>query len=242
MRLDKFLVEMSLGSRTEVKALLKKKLVMVNGKPESSPKRHIDPIEDQIDYQGKTLVYETFLYYMLYKPAGVISATEDKEHRTVLELLDEEARHRRVFPVGRLDIDTEGLLLLTNNGQLAHDLLSPKKHVNKRYYADIDGIMTADDQKAFEVGIRLKEHQCLPAQLDLLSTNSEQQSSSVLITIQEGKFHQVKRMVRACGKEVTYLKRVAMGPLLLDEDLKKGEWRRLTADEVLQLEKLANIL
>lgn len=238
MRLDKLLVEIGLGSRTEVKALLKKKTISVNGKVETSPKWQVEPKADQIDYQGKPLKYEKFLYYMLNKPAGVISATEDKQHRTVLDLLDEEAQHRCVFPVGRLDIDTEGLLLLTNNGQLAHEMLSPKKHVNKRYYADVSGVMTCDDQKSFEAGIVLKDHNCLPAQLDILSTDTDKQSSRVIITIQEGKFHQVKRMVKACGKEVTYLKRLTMGTLVLDESLEKGNWRRLTAEEVADLQDL----
>lgn len=209
---------------------------MVNGDVETSPKRQVDPNDDQIHYQGKPLKYEEFLYYMLNKPAGVISATEDKQHRTVLDLLDDEARHRGVFPVGRLDIDTEGLLLLTNNGQLAHEMLSPKKHVDKRYYADIAGIMTCDDQHSFEAGIVLKDYHCLPAQLDILSTDTDKQSSRVIITIQEGKFHQVKRMVKACGKDVTYLKRLTMGSLSLDDSLEKGNWRRLTAEEVAGLQ------
>lgn len=236
MRLDKFLVENGIGSRTEVKALLKKKLVAVNGKVETSPKVHVDPTTDQIFYDGEPLIYEEFLYYMLHKPAGVISATEDGQHKTVLDCLDDFARQKGVFPVGRLDIDTEGLLLLTNNGQLAHAMLSPKKHVDKTYRAEVAGIMTAQDQDAFKKGITLSDHDCLPAQLDIVSINEEHQTSLVKIAIQEGKFHQVKRMVKACDKEVTYLKRLSMGPILLDEELGKGNWRRLTEEELAALE------
>lgn len=236
MRLDKFLVENGIGSRTEVKAILKRKLVAVNGKVETSPKLHIDPMTDQVSYNGQSLVYEEFLYYMLYKPAGVISATEDAQHKTVMDCLDDLARKKGVFPVGRLDIDTEGLLLLTNNGQLAHALLSPKKHVDKIYQAEVDGIMTRKDQDVFQEGIVLSDHHCLPAQLDILSVDVENQKSLVNITIQEGKFHQVKRMVKACGKKVTYLKRLSMGPLLLDDSLQKGDWRRLTEKELSCLE------
>lgn len=238
MRLDKFLVEAGLGSRTEVKALLKKKLVMVNGKPESQAKLQIDPNQDQVTYHGQELVYEEFLYYLLNKPQGVVSATEDQVHQTVLDLLDETARRKSVFPVGRLDKDTHGLLLLTNDGDLAHRLLSPKKHVDKVYEAEVDGIMTEQDIEVFAQGISLSDHQCQPAKLEILAINTEANTCRVRITIKEGKFHQVKRMVLACGKEVTDLQRLSMGPLALDPQLALGDFRRLNEDELQSLLKL----
>lgn len=207
MRLDKFLVDCGVGSRTEVKQLLKQKKIAVNGKKETAGKLQIDPDKDQVTFMGEDLVHETFVYYLLNKPAGVISATEDDHHQTVLDLLDETARHKEVFPVGRLDIDTHGLLLLTNNGKLAHAMLSPKKHVSKIYRAQVAGIM--DEASA---------------------------SSYVEIEIAEGKFHQVKRMVAACDKEVVDLERISMGPLTLYPTLQLGEWRRLQPSELKSLE------
>ena len=237
MRLDKFLVEAGLGSRTEVKQLLKKKQVLVNDKIETSPKIQIDEKTDQVICQGQLIFYEKYLYYMLNKPKGVISATEDKHYKTVLDLLDKVAWDKEVFPVGRLDIDTHGFLLLTNNGKLAHAMLSPKKHVDKTYRAQIAGLMTPTDVTAFANGIVLKDFTCQPAQLVILETDEMNQTSVVEITIREGKFHQVKRMVQACGKKVTDLERLSMGPLQLDNRLALGEWRRLTAAELTSLEK-----
>lgn len=231
MRLDKFLVDCGVGSRTEVKKILKNKTVTVNEVVETSPKRQVDPKQDQISVSGQVLNHERFVYYMLNKPKGVISATEDSKHKTVLDLLDERAHYKDVFPVGRLDIDTHGLLLLTNNGGLAHAMLSPKKHVSKRYEAKVSGIMTSEDITAFERGIALKDFTCLPAQLDILERNEEEETSLVHITLKEGKFHQVKRMVAACGKEVIDLKRLTMGPLNLDTNLALGEYRTLTNQE-----------
>lgn len=218
------------------KKLLKNKQVTVNGQVETSPKQQIDEKSDQIAVAGQVLSHETFVYYVLNKPKGVISATEDDRHRTVLDLLDNTARQKEVFPVGRLDIDTHGLLLLTNNGQLAHVMLSPKKHVDKLYRAQVDGIMTQEDVERFAAGIELKDLTCQPAQLTILSTDEAKQTSLVDITIREGKFHQVKRMVQACGKTVTDLQRLTMGPLRLDPKLALGEYRRLTAAELKQLE------
>ncbi|KHD45097.1 pseudouridine synthase [Streptococcus hongkongensis] len=232
MRLDKFLVDAGIGSRSQVKQLLKKKEILVNGKVESSAKAQIDSDKDKIVYQGQELIYEEFLYYMLNKPSGVVSATEDNLHQTVVDLLDDRARQKNVFPVGRLDKDTHGLLLLTNNGDLAHQLLSPKKHVDKVYLAQVKGVMTVADQHAFENGMQLSDHHCLPATLEILEKNEQEQSCKVKITLKEGKFHQVKRMVKACGKEVTDLERLAMGALVLDDSLALGEFRRLTAEEV----------
>ncbi|HEW9160557.1 TPA: rRNA pseudouridine synthase, partial [Streptococcus pneumoniae] len=239
MRLDKFLVACAVGSRTEVKNLLKAGRVTVNGKKEKSAKLQIDEKIDEIRFDGQVLEYEEFVYYMMNKPKGVISATEDPKHRTVLDLLDDLARSKEVFPVGRLDIDTHGLLLLTNNGQLAYVLLSPKRHVDKTYLAQVKGIMTQEDVETFAEGIPLKDFTCQPAILELVSIDTEKNQSQIRVTIAEGKFHQIKRMVGYCGKEVVDLQRLTMGTLVLDENLERGEWRRLTKEELEIL--LANI-
>ena len=232
MRLDKYLVACSIGSRTEVKNFLKAGRVTVNGKKEKSAKLHINEETDEICFDGQKLDYEEFVYYMMNKPQGVISATEDPKHKTVLDLLDDYARAKEVFPVGRLDIDTHGLLLLTNDGKLAHALLSPKRHVDKTYLAQINGVMTDADIEAFAQGIPFKDFTCQPAKLELVSIDTEKEESLVRVTIAEGKFHQVKRMVAYCGKEVVDLQRLTMGTLTLDEDLKRGEWRRLSKEEL----------
>ncbi|CWG43694.1 pseudouridine synthase [Streptococcus pneumoniae] len=232
MRLDKFLVACAVGSRTEVKNLLKAGRVTVNGKKEKSAKLQIDEKIDEIRFDGQVLEYEEFVYYMMNKPKGVISATEDPKHRTVLDLLDDLARSKEVFPVGRLDINTHGLLLLTNDGQLAHVLLSPKRHVDKTYQAQVKGIMTQEDVETFAEGIPLKDFTCKPAILELVSIDTEKNQSQIRVTIAEGKFHQIKRMVGYCGKEVVDLQRLTMGTLVLDENLERGEWRRLTKEEL----------
>ena len=212
--------------------MLKAGRVMVNGKKEKSAKLQINEERDEIRFDGQVLEYEEFVYYMMNKPQGVISATEDPKHRTVLELLDDYARAKEVFPVGRLDIDTHGLLLLTNDGQLAHALLSPKRHVDKTYLAQVEGIMSQEDVDTFAKGISLKDFTCQPAKLEIVSVDSVKNQSLVRVTIAEGKFHQVKRMVAYCGKEVIDLQRLTMGTLVLDENLKRGEWRRLSKEEV----------
>ena len=232
MRLDKFLVACAVGSRTEVKNLLKAGRVTVNGKKEKSAKLQIDEVIDEIRFDGQKLDYEEFVYYMMNKPQGVISATEDPKHKTVLDLMDDYARAKEVFPVGRLDIDTHGLLLLTNDGKLAHALLSPKRHVDKTYLAQINGVMTDADVETFAQGIPLKDFTCQPAKLELVSIDREKEESLVRVTIAEGKFHQIKRMVAYCGKEVVDLQRLTMGTLTLDEGLKRGEWRRLSKEEL----------
>ena len=237
MRLDKFLVENGLGSRSQVKDVLKKGLVLVNGRAEKSPKTQINETADEIVVSGQKLTYEKFVYYLLNKPKGYISATEDERHKTVLDLLDETARQKEVFPVGRLDIDTHGLLLLTNNGKLAHAMLSPKKHVEKIYRAKVAGLMNQSDVERFARGIELKDFTCHPAQRKIVELDEEKEISLVEITLAEGKFHQVKRMVAACGKEVTDLQRLSMGPLQLDPELALGEWRRLTEEEMKSLER-----
>ncbi len=232
MRLDKFLVACAVGSRTEVKNFLKSGRVTVNGKKEKSAKLKINEETDKICFDGQKLDYEEFVYYMMNKPQGVISATEDPKHKTVLDLLDDYARAKEVFPVGRLDIDTHGLLLLTNDGKLAHALLSPKRHVDKTYLAQINGVMTDTDIETFAQGIPLKDFTCQPAKLEIVSVDTEKEESLVRVTIAEGKFHQVKRMVAYCGKEVVDLQRLTMGTLTLDENLKRGEWRRLSKEEL----------
>lgn len=212
--------------------MLKAGRVTVNGKKEKSAKLQINEERDEIRFDGQVLEYEEFVYYMMNKPQGVISATEDSIHRTVLDLLNDIARTKEVFPVGRLDIDTHGLLLLTNDGQLAHALLSPKRHVHKTYLAQVEGIMTQEDVETFAKGIPLKDFICQPAKLEIMSVDPEKNQSLVRVTIAEGKFHQVKRMVSYCGKEVVDLQRLTMGTLILDENLKRGEWRRLTKEEL----------
>ena len=212
--------------------MLKAGRVTVNGKKEKSAKLQINEERDEIRFDGQVLEYEEFVYYMMNKPQGVISATEDSIHRTVLDLLDDIARTKEVFPVGRLDIDTHGLLLLTNDGKLAHALLSPKRHVDKTYLAQVEGIMTQEDVETFAKGIPLKDFTCQPAKLEFVSVDPKKNQSLVRVTIAEGKFHQVKRMVAYCGKEVVNLQRLTMGTLVLDENLERGEWRRLTREEL----------
>lgn len=230
MRLDKFLAEVGLGSRKEVKQLIKKGQISVNQKIEKSDKKQIDPEKDQVDYQGEILHYQEFYYYLLHKPAGVVSATEDKHDQTVMDIFSPSDYRSDLFPVGRLDKNTEGLLLITNDGKLAHDLLSPKKHVEKEYFAEVQGVMTAEDQQRFVDGFLLDGERTLPA--ELLIDEVTENKSKVRIILHEGKFHQVKRMVKACGKEVTYLKRIRMGKLLLPKELVKGAYRSLTEDEL----------
>ena len=229
MRLDKFLVEMKKGSRSEVKKLIKSGRVTVDGRTVREPEQKFNPERAQISLDGQTVSYASFEYFMLNKPQGVVSATEDRRFQTVVDLIGD-ARRKDLFPAGRLDIDTEGLLLITNDGQLAHQLLSPKKHVDKVYFARVEGILPSDVKEQFAKGLTLDgEVKTLPAQLELLK---EGPVSEVRLTIHEGKFHQVKRMFEAVGCRVIYLKRLSMGSLVLDETLAPGEYRRLTDDEL----------
>lgn len=232
LRLDKYLAEMNLGTRSEVKKLITKGQIQVNGTIVKKPEFKLDPISDRVQYQDREITYVTYEYYMLNKPSGVISATEDKRDTTVIDLI--ESRQRKdLFPVGRLDKDTEGLLLITNDGALAHRLLSPKKHVDKTYYAKICGEVTKEDIEIFEKGVCIGDEKLtLPAKLVILKSGAE---SEIELTIQEGRFHQVKRMFQAVGKEVVYLKRLSMGGLSLDPSLKPGEYRKLTKEEMEQL-------
>lgn len=237
MRLDKFLADVGLGSRKEVKALIKKGHIKVNDQTIKSDKFQVDEWKDQVTYEGEQFIYQKDFYYILNKPAGVISATQDNYDQTVLDLFDDTSYREDLFPVGRLDKDTEGLLVVTNDGGLAHRLLSPKKHVEKEYFAEVNGIMTEADVQAFSQELTIDGgEETRPAQLSIVSVNSEDETSVIHLILHEGKFHQVKRMVKAVGKEVTYLKRIRMGNFLLPEDLALGEYRPMTAEEVKQLE------
>ncbi|MCT6925070.1 pseudouridine synthase [Metasolibacillus sp.] len=230
MRLDKLLANMGYGSRKEVKQLLKQKAVTIDGAVAKDAAMQVNPDEQHVTVFGERVHYVEFIYLMMNKPQGVISATEDNYDKTVIDLLDPLAQHFKPFPVGRLDKDTEGLLLITNDGQLAHNLLSPKKHVPKTYYAKVDGQVTEEDIKAFAAGVTLDDgYETKPGHLVILKSDA---LSEIELTIQEGKFHQVKRMFEAVGKKVTYLKRLSMGSLLLDENLALGQYREVTAEEL----------
>ena len=230
MRLDKFLCETGFGTRSQVKEMLKKGQVTVNGVAAKKPEQKIDEHKDQITCQGKTASYEKHVYYMLHKPAGVVSATEDKREKTVLDLLKSEDRRDGIFPVGRLDKDTEGFLLLTDDGDLAHRLLSPRKHVDKTYYAKIAGSVMEAHIERFREGLDIgDEKKTLPAVLEILTSGPE--TSEIRITIHEGRFHQVKRMFEAIGCKVIYLKRLSMGAVALDETLTPGDYRPLNEKE-----------
>ncbi|MGB3161304.1 pseudouridine synthase [Carnobacterium sp.] len=238
MRLDKFLAHTGYGTRKSVKELIKGKKVTVNDLTIKDGKIHINPEKDVVSVSGKAISYQEYYYFMLHKPQGVISATEDKVHKTVIDLLDTNDQVSNPFPVGRLDKDTEGLLLLTNDGSLAHELLSPKKEVDKCYEAIIDGIVGGKEVEAFERSITLEDgFVCRPAKLSVLSTDLVEQKSSIQVVIHEGKFHQVKRMFEAVDKKVLYLKRLSMGPLVLDDELKIGHYRPLTVNEMKELKE-----
>ena len=235
LRLDKYLADMQVGSRTEVKQMRKKGQVSVDGAKALKPELKIDIEKAKVVVNGNLIGYAEYEYWMLHKPAGVVSATEDRHDKTVVELLKDSMR-KDLFPVGRLDKDTEGLLLITNDGELAHELLSPKKHVDKTYFARIDGVVNQEDVEAFKEGLDIGEEKLtMPAELHILKTNEEQKTSEIELTIREGKFHQVKRMFEAVGKTVTYLKRLSMGSLVLDENLGLGEARLLTEEELADL-------
>lgn len=228
-RLDKLIASTGRWSRREVKQLVREGRVLVDGRIARSAEEKFDGEVCRIAVNGEELALRRFTCVMLHKPAGVLSATEDGRGRTVLDLLTPELRKIGVFPVGRLDKDTEGLLLLTDDGALAHELLSPKKHVDKVYYARVAGRLVPEDCAAFEAGMTLGDGlECMPAGLEILSAGER---SECLVTLREGKFHQVKRMLAARGKPVEYLKRLSMGPLRLDASLAPGEFRLLTAEE-----------
>lgn len=230
-RLDKVISNLGYGSRKDVKAFVKKGLIEVDGIIVKDNGMAVDPEKSVIKINGEEILYRKYIYIMMNKPAGVISATHDNRDETVVDLLEVDHQVFEPFPVGRLDKDTVGLLLLTNDGELNHRLISPKWHVDKVYYAKIDKKVSEADVIAFKNGIVLDDgYKCLEAKLEILSSNDD--GSEVRITIQEGKFHQVKRMFEAVDKKVTYLKREEFGGLLLDSELEEGEYRELTDDEL----------
>ncbi len=235
IRLDKYLADMGCGTRQEVKKFIRSGQVSVDEIVVKKPETKVEQTVQEVFLNGEKVGYESFEYYMLNKPAGVISATEDQSCQTVVDLIKDKKR-KDLFPVGRLDKDTEGLLLITNDGALAHRLLSPKKHVDKCYFARICGKVTEEDVRSFEKGVNIGSQEqpeiTMPGKLEIITSDD---ISKIRLTIQEGKFHQVKRMFQAVGKEVIYLKRLRMGTLILDENLGIGEYRPLTKEE---LEKL----
>lgn len=245
VRLDKFLADAGAGTRSEVKKLIQKGQVQVNGEIVKRPEQKVISGEDQVLLSGEAVgAAPEHEYFLLHKPAGCISATEDGREKTVMEFVP--SSRKGLFPVGRLDRDTEGLLLITDDGALAHELLSPKKHVEKTYFARVKGVVTEEDVKAIAHGVDIGEERCtLPGKLKILRAAQETEDleeggkngaeSEILLTICEGKFHQVKRMMKALGKEVIYLKRISMGPLMLPEDLPKGGCRLLTEEEIRSL-------
>lgn len=235
LRIDKILSNVGYGSRAEIKKYCKYGIISVNGQVVNNPGLQVDPENDEIIFDGEKVNYREFVYIMLNKPGGYISATYDKFDPIVLDLIDPSYLVFEPFPVGRLDKDTEGLLVLTNDGQLSHRVLSPKKHVPKTYYAKVEGIVTNDDILAFEKGVILDDgYETMPSQLKILKSD---EISEIELTIHEGKFHQVKRMFESVGKKVVYLKRLSMGNLKLDESLALGEYRELTIDEIKQMEE-----
>ena len=232
IRLDKFLADAKVGSRSEVKGYIKKGRIRINDEVVLKAEMKIDDDKDSVSFDGQKVGKKDFVYYMLNKPKGVVSATTDRQNETVVSLVKEKYQSE-LFPVGRLDKDTEGLLLLTNDGALAHNLLSPRKHVDKRYYALIKGVVTTEDVVAFKEGLDIGEEKLtMPADLHVLKSG---EISEIEVILQEGKFHQVKRMFQAVDKEVVYLKRLSMGTLELDKKLQPGEYRHLTKEEIVLL-------
>ena len=227
IRLDKYLADMGEGTRQEVKKSIRQGRILVEGAPVKKPEYKIDETKQRVTIDGREICYRQFEYFMLHKPAGVVSATEDPREKTVMSLIGE-AKRKDLFPAGRLDKDTEGLLLITNDGALAHRLLSPRHHVDKCYYAKIQGIVT----EGVNIGTKECEEWTAPGGLEILKTDEASGISEIRLTLQEGKYHQVKRMFEAAGKTVTYLRRESMGSLVLDQSLKPGQYRRLTDEEL----------
>ena len=226
MRLDKFLADCGLGTRTEIKKLIKSGSIRVTGHDNLRPELKIDENKDEVFAFGEKIIYKKHIYLIMNKPQGFVSATWDKRDRVVLELVPEEFLHFEPFPVGRLDIDTEGLLILTDDGDLAHRLLSPKKHVPKTYFARLENPAKTEYIEKFKKGVTLDDgYKTKPATLEILSENE------INLTISEGKFHQVKRMFESVGNKVEYLKRIKMNNLELDESLELGQCRELTEEE-----------
>ncbi|MBQ2745844.1 MAG: rRNA pseudouridine synthase [Lachnospiraceae bacterium] len=234
IRLDKYLADMGLGTRSQVKELIKKGKININGIVIKDGNLKVDSHKDIVYFEGNPIVYEEFEYYMLNKPSGVISASNDKHEKTVVDLITDKKRDD-LFPIGRLDKDTEGLLIISNDGELSHNLLSPKKHINKTYYAELDKPLSKDKADKVCEGVYIEAGvKSMPAKLEYVNDIND---TKVYLTIHEGKYHQVKRMFQAVGCKVTYLKRISMGPLKLDDKLQLGEYRRLTIEEVEALKK-----
>lgn len=251
VRLDKFLADAGKGTRSEVKKFIQKGQVQVNGVPVKKPELKVEPDSDVVELAGETVgAAPEFVYYLLNKPAGCVSATEDRNDRTVMEYVPSD--RKGLFPVGRLDKDTEGLLLITDDGMLAHELLAPGKHVDKTYFVRVEGRLTVDNIEKLEKGVDIGEDKLtMPAKAEIVGgswegagepkpgrvrrENLPEVYTELLLTIHEGKFHQVKRMMAAVGTPVIYLKRISMGPLALPDNLKKGECRPLTEEEVKSL-------
>ena len=240
LRIDKYLADCGIGTRSEVKKYIKAKQISVNGKLVVKPEQKIDENVDIICFNGQQIIYEKFVYYLLHKPAGCVTAKQDNVHKTVMECFPEEVRAKDIAPVGRLDLDTEGLLLFTNDGPLTHHLLSPTHHIPKTYYAVLDKKVPESAIELFKTGVDIGDDKpTLPAELIILPTvvkEDENATYSAELTIHEGRFHQVKRMFEAVGCTVTYLKRLSMGSLVLG-DLKIGEYRKLTEEEIIELQK-----
>lgn len=253
MRLDKFLAEMGAGTRSQIKDMAKRGKIQINGITEKKTETKVNPDKDIIIWDGTRIIYTEMEYYMLNKPKGVVSATEDNIHDTVLDLVmkkeakfdvngERKQKRKDLFPVGRLDIDTEGLLLITNDGSLAHNLLAPKKHIDKTYYAKVQGNIPADARQRFQEGLILSDGTpVMPAMLELLGQEPEDEKqetiTEVKVIIREGKFHQIKRMFETIGCRVIFLKRLSMGSLVLDSRLKPGEYRCLFPEEIEELKK-----
>lgn len=229
-RLDKILSNMGYGSRKDVKGYIKRGLVVVDGKVVKDSSMKLNPYEAEIEFDGNLIEYRESIYLMMNKPAGVVSSTDDPRDRTVIDLLDVRYQTFSPFPIGRLDKDTEGLLIISNDGKLAHNLLSPKKHVDKKYYVEVEGAVDEEDIKKMKDGVIIDDgYKTMPALLDIIESKDV---SKVYLTIKEGKFHQVKRMFQAVGKRVKYLKRISMGKLHLDNNLGLGDYRELTECEL----------
>ncbi|MDO4814459.1 MAG: pseudouridine synthase [Gemella sp.] len=230
MRLDKFISNNTQYSRSEVKRIIKKG-ILVNGEVIKDSKFDINPDTDLVTLNGEELKNIEFVYIMMNKPQGCLSATHDSKDKTVLDLINAEDKIKDIFPVGRLDKDTEGLMFLTNDGELAHKLTSPKKDIFKKYYVEVDGMLTDEHVEMFKNGIVIdKDYRCKSSILEIEKASSE--ISSALVQISEGKFHQIKKMMRAIGVNVTYLKRISIGKLILDEKLSLGQYRYLTEEEL----------
>lgn len=235
MRLDKFISSTTTLSRAEAKKIIKKG-ILINDILIKSPDYKVDEINDQVMVNGNRLVYQKYVYIMMNKPKDTVSATEDAIEKTVVDILKEEDRIHKVFPVGRLDKDTEGLMLLTNDGELAHRLISPKKDVVKKYYVEVSGELKEEHLSIVEAGVMLEDgYKCKPARLEILESSEDKSRANIYIT--EGKFHQVKRMMKSLETTVTYLKRISIGELILDENLELGEYRHLTNEELDKLNK-----